>query len=177
LCKLLCEAGADPNYKRFSHDHPDHVPDFPLWVALRRPATISVLLSFGADPSLKHTSSWDATGRHCASSAGNDLVTPEEEAVNYHAQESVRILAEARLLRPRLRAMFALRALCNRGRAAPTLATPFLFVRLVGGSAQTLLLPDPLAHLVCKFWLGSPPRRVKKPALGALDARATVTTK
>ena len=53
--------------------------------------------------------------------------------------------------------------------------TPEGFARLIGGglsrphetpetraAAKTLPspgLPDPLAHLVCKFWLGEPPRR------------------
>ena len=86
-------------------------------------------------------------------------------------RESARMLKEARLLRPRLRAIFALRALCHRGRAAPTSETPEGFARLIGGglsrprtraAAKTPAapgLPDPVAHLVCKFWLGSPPRR------------------
>ena len=30
-------------------------------------------------------------------------------------------------------------------------------------------LPDPLAHLVCKFWLGSPPRRAKRAATPASE--------
>ena len=50
--------------------------------------------------------------------------------------------------------------------------TPPAFTRLIGGSAPASRpktraakvlsspgLPDPLAHLVCKFWLGEPPRR------------------
>ena len=81
------------------------------------------------------------------------------------------ILREARLLRPRLRGVFALRALVHRGRASPTSETPAAFARLIGGGtsrprtraeAKILAppgLPDPLAHLVCKFWLGEPPRR------------------
>ena len=73
--------------------------------------------------------------------------------------ESSRVLAEAELLRPRLRQIFALRALVHRGRAAPTSETPRAFAQLVVGSALTAGLPDPLAHLVCKFWLGEPPRR------------------
>ena len=30
-------------------------------------------------------------------------------------------------------------------------------------------LPDPLAHLVCKFWLGSPPRRANRAATRASE--------
>ena len=82
------------------------------------------------------------------------------------------LTADARLLRPRLRQIFALRALCHRGRAAPTSATPSAFARLIGSAPASKPrtraaakirsspgLPDPLAHLVCKFWLGEPPRR------------------
>ena len=175
LCELLCEAGADLNYQRFCHPH--QPPDFPLWFAVSDPGTIRVLLRFGADPSLK--------GRLFF---GGDLVTPEEEAARrvqnveratFRGQIlfpshplSVRLLADARLLRPRLRGVFALRALCHRGRAAPTAATPSAFARLIGTAPASKPrtraaakvrsspgLPDPLAHLVCKFWLGSPPRR------------------
>ena len=59
--------------------------------------------------------------------------------------------------------------------AAITAATPSAFARLIGSTpasqprtrAATKVrsspgLPDPLAHLVCKFWLGSPPRRAKR---------------
>ena len=86
-------------------------------------------------------------------------------------RESARLLRDARLLRPRLRSVFALRALCTRGRAWPTPATPAAFARLIGGGTSRPRtraaakvpaspgLPDPLAHLVCKFWLGEPPRR------------------
>jgi len=89
-------------------------------------------------------------------------------------RESARMLKEARLLRPRLRAIFALRALCHRGRAAPTAETPEASSRLIGSAPASQPktraaaaakvpaspgLPDPLAHLVCKFWLGEPPRR------------------
>ena len=70
--------------------------------------------------------------------------------------ESACLLTNARMLRPRLRGVFALRALVHRGRAKPTSETPEVIARLVGGS-----LPDPLAHLVCKFWLGEPPRRCR----------------
>ena len=69
-------------------------------------------------------------------------------------RKSAVILRDARLLRPRLRGVFALRALVHRGRAKPTSKTPEVVARLIGGS-----LPDPLTHLVCKFWLGDPPRR------------------
>ena len=86
-------------------------------------------------------------------------------------RETARLLRDARLLRLRLRGVFALRALCSRGRAAPTPATPAAFARLIGGGTSRPRtraaakvpaspgLPDPLAHLVCKFWLGEPPRR------------------
>ena len=103
---------------------------------------------------------------------GNEWVTPEEEARRRNDIEAVYLLREARLLRPRLRGVFALRALCHRGRAAPTSATPSAFARLIGSAPASKPrtraaakvrsspgLPDPLAHLVCKFWLGSPPRR------------------
>ena len=101
-------------------------------------------------------------------------------------RESLPLLRDARLLRPRLRQIFALRALCHRGRAAPTSETPSAFARLIGSApasqpktraatrvragtrARTSAkirsspgLPDPLAHLVCLFWLGNPPRRAK----------------
>ena len=117
-----------------------------------------------------------------------ELVLPEEEALRQAdkvrrdpdpqrdypescLRESAGILRDARLLRPRLRSIFALRTLCDRGRAAPTAETPAAFARLIGGgtsrprtraAAKVLAspgLPDPLAHLVCKFWLGEPPRR------------------
>ena len=110
------------------------------------------------------------------------MVTPEEEAlrwVNSHYEpgdeadyrESASLLAAPRMLRPRLRGLFALRTLVLRGRAAPTAETPAAFARLIGGGtsrprtrAAAKLpaspgLPGPLAHLVCKFWLGDPPRR------------------
>ena len=115
------------------------------------------------------------------------MVTPDEEALrwaNHYAarpglealgvgyRESVPILAEARILRQGLRGIFVLRTLVHRGRAAPTPETPPAFTRLIGGSAPASRpktraakvlsspgLPDPLAHLVCKFWLGEPPRR------------------
>ena len=68
-------------------------------------------------------------------------------------------------------------ALCHRGRAAPTSATPSAFARLIGSAPASKHrtraaakirsspgLPDPVAHLVCKFWLGDPPRRAKRTA-------------
>ena len=88
-------------------------------------------------------------------------------------RESARLIRDARLLRPRIRGVFALRALCHRGRAGPTAETPEAFARLIGGgtsrprtraAAKTLAppgLPDPLAHLVCKFWLGEPPKKTE----------------
>ena len=171
LCELLCEAGADPNYQRFSEIYPHEPPDFPLWMALSDPETIRVLLRFGADPSQKG-------GCH------GDLRTPEEEAARrIHPgfasadwlRESFRLLRDARLLRPRLRGVFVLRALVLRGRAAQKSATPgkfaapgdFFAQRRLRAAAKLLAspgLPDPLAHLVCKFWLGDPPRRAKRTA-------------
>ena len=90
------------------------------------------------------------------------------------------MLADARLLRPRLRGVFALRALVLRGRAVQTSATPGKFTALEDFFAQRRLraaakllaspdLPDPVAHLVCKFWLGSPPRRAKRAATPASE--------
>ena len=140
------------------------------WHAVGHPPTVRVLLRFGADPSMTY-----------------DGTTPEEHANRqmfyYDAcRESVRLLRDARLLRPRLRQIFALRALCHRGRAAPTSATPSAFARLIGSAPASKPrtraaakirsspgLPDPLAHLVCKFWLGSPPRRAKRAATRASE--------
>lgn len=177
MCQLLCEAGADPNHKRISLQG----DAFPLWMGKEDPRTVRVLLSFGADPSQK-------CGVHMLTSeSAVHYMSSQYTAENNQLQkardlrEAVRLLADARLLRPRLRAVFALRALCDRGRAAPTSETPSAFLRLVGGgsaptsrprtrSAKILAspgLPAPLAHLVCKFWLGSPPRRVRRtPASG-----------
>ena len=114
------------------------------------------------------------------------MVTPEEEAARrvqnveratFRGQIlfpshplSVRLLADARLLQPRLRGVFALRALVLRSRAAQKSATPrkfaapgdFFAQRRLRAAAKLLAspdLPDPVAHLVCKFWLGRPPRR------------------
>ena len=172
LCEVFCAAGADPNYTRLRFDRGvARCADFPLWKCLTSPATVRVLLRFGADPS-----------RKCSSHFGGDLVTPEEEAlrwVNSHYEpgdeadyrESASLLAAPRLLRPRRRGIFALRTLVLRGRASPTTETPAAFARLIvrgtsrprtRAAAKTLPspgLPDPLAHLVCKFWLGEPPRR------------------
>ena len=111
------------------------------------------------------------------------MIMPEERALRWHDDELVRLLRDARLLRPRLRGVFALRALCHRGRAAPTAATPAAFARLIGSAPASQPktraaaakirsspgLPDPLAHLVCKFWLGSPPRRAKRAATRASE--------
>ena len=97
---------------------------------------------------------------------------PDERTGPHSAAHTAGHFRDARLLRPRLRQIFALRALCHRGRAAPTSATPSAFARLIGSAPASKPrtraaakirsspgLPDPLAHLVCKFWLGSPPRR------------------
>ena len=111
------------------------------------------------------------------------MILPEEKAfhkalqeadrqygrdIEYH--ESARILRDARLLRPRLRGVFSLRALVHRGRATPTSETPEGFALLFFAPTSRPRtraarrrappgLPDPLAQLVCKFWLGEPPRR------------------
>ena len=135
-----------------------------------------MLIRFGADPSMKcidtfsHEYSTEVVipeVKALRRASGSRSATPQERA-SY--RESARLLKDARLLRPRLRGVFALRALCNRGRAWPTPETPAAFARLIGGrsrprtrAAANLVaspgLPDPLAHLVCKFWLGEPPRR------------------
>ena len=126
-----------------------------------------MLLRFGADPSQKGRSTF----------GGDDLFTPEVKAARGGYDVSFRLLRDARLLRPRLRGVFALRALCHRGRAAPTSETPSAFARLIGSAPASKPrtraaakirsspgLPDPLAHLVCLFWLGRPPRRAKRAA-------------
>ena len=62
-----------------------------------------------------------------------------------------------------------------RGRAAQKSATPgkfaapgdFFAQRRLRAAAKLLASPDlpgPLAHLVCKFWLGRPPRRANRAA-------------
>ena len=130
-----------------------------------------MLLSFGADPSQK-----------CIINEDTEMRTPEEEAARGGYDESFRLLRDARLLRPRLRGVFALRALCHRGRAAPTAVTPSAFARLIGSAPASRPrtraaakirsspgLPDPLAHLVCMFWLGRPPRRAKRAATPASE--------
>ena len=68
-------------------------------------------------------------------------------------RESARLLRDARLLRPRLRRIFSLRALCQRDRAGPTSVTPAMFAWLVAAA------PPRPARLVCEYWLGEPPRR------------------
>ena len=157
LCRLLLEAGADPNYKR-------EEGDFPLWVACENPATLRVLLSFGADPS-QRLSIYQGTARA-------EMRLPEVNAARGGFDESFRLLRDARLLRPRLRAIFALRTLCDRGRATPTSETLDGFVLMFFAPTSRPRtraawrrappgLPDPLAHLVCKFWLGDPPRRAE----------------
>lgn len=188
MCKLLCAAGADPNYTRPGSVH--RCPDFPLWICLNIPAVVHVLLRFGADPSRKGSDS-----------GFEDMVTPEEEALreasDYYEREEVSpsgtaaylesagLLADARMLRPRLRGIFVLRTLVVRGRSVPTARTPSTFARLVGGNsalasrprtrgAKLLASPgllDPLAHLVCKFWLGSPPRRARPAAAPSSGSR------
>ena len=135
-----------------------------------------MLIRFGADPSMKcidtfsHEYSTEVVipeVKALRRASGSRSATPKERA-SY--RESARLLKDARLLRPRLRGVFALRTLCDRGRASPTTETPAAFARLIGGrsrprtrAAANLVaspgLPDPLAHLVCKFWLGEPPRR------------------
>ncbi len=154
----LCLAGANVNHTRSTGD-------FPLWYATRKcPSTVRVLLRFGADPSMTYID-------------GGRQRTPEEHA-NLHSEsyfgsiyrESARILADARLLRPRLRQIFALRALVHRGRATPTSETPEGFALLFFAPTSRPRtraawrrsppgLHEPLDHLVCSFWLCEPPRR------------------
>ena len=173
MCQLLCEAGADPNYVRAPSG------DFPLWFAIRDPDVVRVLLRFGADPSLTKT---------CRHGENYLVVTPEMKAereanqqdifhdasVRAKFRESARLLAEARV-RPLFRAVFSLRALCHRGRATPTFESPAAFSLLVFAPTSRPRtraawrrappgLPDPLAHLVCQFWLGEPPRRANRHA-------------
>ncbi len=186
IIRLLCQAGANVNYRR--SPSACGVFDFPLCLCLGCPAAVRELLRFGADPSMKcELAQYEEP--ETDEEDTYELVLLEEEALRQadkissdsdphpddphpdDLRESARMLKEARLLRPRLRAIFALRALCHRGRAAPTAETPEAFARLIGGglsrartrtAAKTLAppgLPDPLAHLVCKFWLGEPPRR------------------
>lgn len=68
---------------------------------------------------------------------------------------------------------FALRALCHRGRATPTSDTPEAFTLLVYAPScrpktraawrrAPAGLPDPIAQLVCQFWLGNPPHRYRR---------------
>jgi len=154
MIEVLCQAGADVNYQRTEGITP-------LFVSLEEPDTLRALLRFGADPSIRVRSTL------YQSSEPEKLNLLEEAALfkagrNINGREveyfkSARLLWNARLLRPRLRGVFALRALIHRGRAVPTSETPEVVARLVGGS-----LPDPLAHLVCKFWLGEPPRRRRR---------------
>ena len=180
MSRLLCEAGADVNHRRPNHYRgKDYPPDFPLAFCLQYPDIVRVLLHFGADPLMK------CSRRNNNSNPGSwgRLWLPEEQALyeaeDYHRamgrqvelRESARLLRTARILRLRFRAIFALRTLCDRGRASPTPETPAAFARLIGGGTSRPRtraaakvpaspgLPDPLAHLVCKFWLGEPPRR------------------
>ena len=188
IIRLLCQAGANVNYRR--SPSPCGVFDFPLCLCLGCPEAVRELLRFGADPSMKCELAQYEEPETDDEEDTYELVLLEEEALRQADKissdpdphpddphpddlcESARMLKEARLLRPRLRAIFALRALCHRGRAAPTSETPEGFARLIGGglsrprtraAAKTEApppgLPDPLAHLVCKFWLGEPPRR------------------
>ena len=192
IIRLLCQAGANVNYRR--SPAPCGLVDFPLCLCFYCPAAVRELLRFGADPSMKCE-----LGQYDGSSDEDDedryeLILPEEEALRQADErrsdpppayrpdgpndapeggfrESARLIRDARLLRPRIRGVFALRALCHRGRAAPTAETPAAFARLIGGGTSRPRtraaakvpsspgLPDPLAHLVCKFWLGEPLRR------------------
>jgi ankyrin repeat protein len=175
----LCQAGANVNYIRPSH-RPELNGDFPLCVCLQYPDIVRILIRFGADVSMncKH---WPNKGDPVEDAYITISLEDEahRQADHYDSRnwkgddyrKSARLLKDARLLRPRLRGVFALRALCHRGRATPTSATPAAFARLIGGGASRPRtraaakvpaspgLPDPLAHLVCKFWLGEPPRR------------------
>ena len=114
----------------------------------------------GADPSIRLRSTASISyQRHDP----ENLILLEEEALfkaernvngwEVQYRESARLLRDARLLRPRLHGIFTLRALCQRGRAAPTSVTPAMFAWLVGAA------PPRPARLVCEYWLGEPPRR------------------
>ena len=149
-----------------------------MCVCLQYPNVVRVLLRFGADPLMKcprRDNNWSP-------GTWEQMWLLEEQALHeaadiqralgkeFQLRDSSRLLRAARILRLRFRAIFALRALCDRGRAAPTTETPKAFARLIGGRSRPKTraaanvvaspgLPDPLAHLVCKFWLGEPPRR------------------
>ena len=153
MIEVLCQAGADVNYQRTEGITP-------LFVNLEKPDTLRMLLRFGADPSIRLRSSASISYQR---QEPEKLILLEEEALfkaernvngwEVQYRESARLLRDARLLRPRLRRIFSLRALCQRGRAGPTSVTPAMFAWLVGAA------PPRPARLVCEYWLGEPPRR------------------
>ena len=178
MVQLLCQAGANVHHRRGR-------TELPLWLALERPSVVRVLLRFGADPSIEGP---DLCFRR--SGITQEIITVEEKLLREAREwpwlrrdlaETRRLLANARLLRPRLQNVFLVRALLIRGRAAPTSGTPEVFARLIGGGSapspttsrprtrtaklKSLLgLPDPLLHLVCTFWLGVPARPCRRPS-------------
>lgn len=88
-------------------------------------------------------------------------------------RETYDLLVRARVLRTRFQQVFALRALCHRGRATPTSDTPEAFTLLVYAPScrpktraawrrAPAGLLDPIAQLVCQFWLGNPPHRYRR---------------
>ena len=55
MVEILCQAGADPNYRRrvnypYQDDNP---PDYALCFCLKNPGLVRTLLRFGADPSIR----------------------------------------------------------------------------------------------------------------------------
>ena len=161
MVEMLCQAGADPNYRRYNrHNQDNNSPNYALCFCLKRPGIVRTLLRFGADPSIR---CYHLDGYRNPEAVKLNLL---EEAALFKAEhlslsrgrevelrESARLLKDARMLRPRLRGIFRLRALCHRDRAARTSATPAMFAWLVGAA------PPRPARLVCEYWLGAPIRR------------------
>ena len=132
-----------------------------------RPDVVQLLLRFGADPSVEIAYFNDENPdspefilpevmalREVSLQVRETLNNPNRSlqgALLY--SESACLLVNARMLRPRLRGIFRLRALCHRDRAARTSATPAMFAWLVGAA------PPRPARLVCEYWLGAPIRR------------------
>ena len=167
MCQLLCEAGAEVNYKRPSSSGNREEDDFSLMFAIKVPSLVRVLLRFGADPSMTRLCTNYGHPVLDQPGAVSSHRTPEEEAI-FQAEltedldselgitsiqrreeaemyrESAHILAGARTTRT-LHDALVLRALCHRGRATFTTETPTAFVRLVGGPVGG---PAPTSRLI-----------------------------
>ena len=102
---------------------------------------------------METSSSWEA--EEALRWANHYAARPGLEALGVGYRESVPILAEARILRQGLRGIFVLRTLVHRGGSAPASRPKTRAAKVLSSPG----LPAPLAHLVCKFWLGEPPRR------------------